>query len=182
MTTRSGYWRGALCLWLLGLAMPVRAQVAQIPIQGFNGIIALPSTIDKFYSDVPKILTKTSDGVEKLVPNGKHTPDGDRSLGHLAPGTSVVVRYTVKGIPSSSDETDRSATAASLKPNEGTITSVDQSKKRITVQFANGSTETFHSGHVAEESGYASNRSRVIVYSSNASGQRVAHFFKPAKH
>ena len=181
MSIQTTHWLVPLFVGLVTLTSPPTT-AAQAPINGFNATIALPSSVDKFYSDVNTLLVKTSDGVEHLVHVTKGTTvhGGTTSLDSLKPGTAVVVHYTVKGIQASADEIDRIGPEG-LRVNEGTVTSVDRTRKRITIAFSNGTTETLRlTQHAAEESdGEVNKGSRVIVYYSDESGQRVAHYFKP---
>jgi hypothetical protein len=62
-----------------------------------------------------------------------------------------------------------------LNINEGTVTRVDRDRKRITIRFANGTTEALQS-----DNSFTPHSSRVKVSYLNQSGQRVARFFKPA--
>jgi hypothetical protein len=57
--------------------------------------------------------------------------------------------------------------------NEGVVTNVDRSSKRITIRFAGGSTETLRLTR-------STSGGRVIVYYPDRSGQQAAHYFKPA--
>jgi len=154
----------------------------QVPIHGLTGTIALPDNVDKLYSGVNTLVVKTSDGIEHVVHVTKATKvHGAASLGTLTPGTPVVVHYTVKGIETSAVEIDRLGPDG-LKQNEGTVTNVDRRNKRISIRFANGTTETLRLTRYAADGSDRHTRrgSRVIVYYVNESGQRVAHYFKPA--
>jgi hypothetical protein len=167
-------------VWALTVALRAVAG-DQPPIHGVTGTIALPATVDKFYSDMNKLVVKTSDGVERVVTVTKGTKvHGGTSLDGLTPGTPVVVHYTVKGINASAVEIDRLGPDG-LKQNEGTVGSVDRKHKRITVRFANGTTETLRlTKNAADGSDRHTKRgSRVIVYYRDEAGQRVAHYFKP---
>ena len=67
-----------------------------------------------------------------------------------------------------------------MNVNEGTITSVDQGNKRITVRFADGTTEKLYlkrspADDPREPLGH---KNRAIVYHSDASGRRVTNYFK----
>jgi hypothetical protein len=181
MSIQTPYWLCPLFVGLVTLTAP-RTTAAQAPINGFNATIALPSSVDKFYSDVHTVLVKTSDGVEHRVHVTKGTTahGGPASLDSLKPGTAVAVHYTVKGIQASADEIDLIGPEG-LRVNEGTVTNVDRARKRITIAFSNGTRETLRlRQHVAEESDeHAPKSSRVIVYYPDESGQRVAHYFKP---
>lgn len=180
MSIHPGHWLGPLVCGLLALPAALMAGqgLVQIPIHDFSGTIALPESVDKFYSDVNKILVTTGSGINRVTrtSKGPKAHDGE-SLDNLKPGTAVVVHYTVKGILASADDTvgideDR-------RLNEGVVTSVDRSRKRITIRFANGMTETLRSARPAAPDSAARTRSRVVVYYPDESGRRVAHYFKP---
>jgi len=165
----------------LGLLTPTTARTAAAqterpPIHGFNATIALPETIEKFYSDLNTGLEKAGDGIDHLARATKGTKvrGGDAALEGLQPGSAVVVQYTVKGIKASADEARQIGPNGS-SINEGTVTRVDRSRKRITVRFANGATETLR----APDDSDTQRSSRVVVYRSDESGHRVARYFKP---
>jgi hypothetical protein len=173
-------------IWLaplfLGLLTPTTARTAAAqgetpPIHGFNATIALSETIEKFYSDVHIGLEKVGDGIEHLARATKGTKvrGGAAALEGLQPGTAVVVQYTVKGIRASADDEARQIGPNGSSVNEGTVMRVDPSRKRITVRFANGATETLR----APEDSDTQRSSRVVVYRSDESGHRVARYFKP---
>jgi hypothetical protein len=179
-------WIGPLSFGLILTAPHVagagQAGQVPIPIHGYTGTIALEGTVEQIYSEVGALLVKTGDGVDHLVHVPKGTPvHGSRSLDSLQPGATVVVHYTVKGIQSSADEIDRIAPDGGLKVNEGVVTGVNRAKKRITVKFADGSTQTLRlTRHASEYSGkHARRGSQVVVYYSDDSGQRTAHYFEP---
>lgn len=170
------YWLGPLFLGVLALAMPptATAQIMVPPNNGFNATIVLPSTIDAFYTGLNEGLEKTGEGIEHLTgANGTKVRKGVGSLDSLQPGTPVAVQYTVKGIQASADQTAQIAPTA-LNVNEGTVTKVDRYNGRVTIKYANGTTETLRSDNT-----FTRHSSRVIVYYADQSGRRVAHFFKP---
>jgi hypothetical protein len=172
------YWLGPLFLGAFTFATPAaEAQVLQPPPNnGFNATIALPSTIDAFWTGVDEGLEKAGDGINHLVGDTGHKVGrGSGSFDSLRPGTPVAVQYTVKGIQASPDWSAQ-AGPNGVTANEGTVTGVDRSRKQVTIKFANGGTETLHS-----DNSYTAHSSRVIVYYANESGRRVAHFFKPAR-
>jgi hypothetical protein len=185
MSIHTAFRLGPIFVGLLALAAPLMARAAagQAPIHGFNGTIALQGSVDRFYPDLNTLLVKTSDGIEHIVHLTEDTEvhGGSKSLDSLRPGTTVVVHYTVKGIQTSADEIDRIGPDG-LKVNEGIVTSVDRAKKRITIKFADGTTETLRlTRHAADDSeGHMRSGNRVVVYYSDESGQRIAHYFKPA--
>lgn len=176
MNNQHEYWLSAMFLGLLTL-MVARAAPGQImapPINGFNATIALPETIDSFYTGVNKGLEKAGDGLEHLTRSDQDAKMRGGSLDALLPGTSVVVQYLVKGIQASAPDRTQPATEHPPTPNEGIIVKVDHGKERITVRFAAGATETFRAAHQSEP-----DDTRVIVYRASEPSPRTAHFFKP---
>src|SRR5262245_43584492 len=101
---------------LMLLPLPLRAGqgVVQVPIHGFTGTIATPESVDRFYSDLNKTLEKTGDAFDRLAPKSPTVKSDDTSLESLRPGTTVAVRYLVKGVAASD--------------TEGIVTSVDRSR------------------------------------------------------
>jgi hypothetical protein len=169
MTTHPGLWIRPLLVGSLLFAAPFSAGAqVQVPIPGVTGSLGLSSSIDKFYSDVNMLLEKTGEGLGHVVRKTDDTTDraSARSLEGLQPGTPVVVQYTVKGVPTSADPA-----------NESTVTRVDRDRKRITVTFRDGGTETLR---LAEHGPFSEDhpRSRVVVYHRDASGRNVAAYFK----
>src|SRR5262245_39568583 len=170
------FWLGLL-VGAFTMATPaVEAQVLQPPPNnGFNATIALPSTIDAFWTGVDEGLEKAGDGLDHLVGDAGHkVRQGSGSLESLRPGTPVAVQYAVKGVQASPDLTAL-AGPSGVTANEGTVTSVDRGRKQITIKFANGGTETLHS-----DNSFTAHSSRVIVYYADESGRPVARLFKPA--
>jgi hypothetical protein len=93
----------------------------------------------------------------------------------------VVVHYTVDGSEPVAHEIDRLDNEG-LEITEGVVTRINQGRRQITVRYDNGKTETFRlTERAAAESRVDSNataQSRVMIYYSNESGQKVAHFFR----
>jgi hypothetical protein len=171
------FWLGPLLFGAFALAMPtVEAQVLQPPPNnGFNATIALPSTIDAFWTGVNEGLEKAGEGLDALTGDtGTNAGKGIGSFESLRPGTPVAVQYAVKGIevsPRWNSQTAPNGTGI----NEGTVTGVDRSSKRITITFANGATETLRS-----DNSFTAHSSRVVVHYADESGRHVARLFKPA--
>ena len=171
------FWLGPLLFGAFALGTPTAgAQVLQPPPNnGFNATIALPSTIDAFWTGVNEGLEKAGDGLDALTGDtGTKVGKGIGSFESLRPGTPVAVQYAVKGIQASPRwNTQSGPNGANI--NEGTVTGVDRSRKRITIKFANGGTETLRS-----DNSFTAHSSRVIVHYADESGRHVARFFKPA--
>lgn len=170
------YWLGPLFVGVSALAMPptATAQIFVPPNNGFNATIALPSTIDAFWTGVNEGLEKAGDGLDDLAgAKGTKVRKGMGSLDSLQPGMPVAVQYTVKGIQASADASGQISQGSNV--NEGTVTRVDRDNRKVTIKYANGSTETLRS-----DNRFTGHSSRVIVFFADQSGRRVAHFFKPA--
>lgn len=106
--------------------------------------------------------------VEAQVP--QPPPNNGFNATIALPSTIVAVRYAVKGIQASPDWQPNGANI-----NEGRVTRVDRGRKQITIEYANGGTETLHS-----DNSFTAHSSRVIVYYADESGRQVTRFFKPA--
>ena len=172
MNTRHAYWLGAL---FLGLATPLMA--GQVPIHGVTGTIALPENVDNFYSGLNKALAKTNDGIHHISRQKKTRVDGRAaSLDGLQPGAAVVVHYTVKGIQTSANPID-AIRGNGVTPNDGIVMKVDRQRNHITIEFADGTTETLRITHDQLDDSNA-RRSRMIVYYSDVSGRKVSRYFK----
>jgi hypothetical protein len=175
MSIQQRFWLGPLLLGAFAIATPTAdAQILVPPNNGFNATIALPSTIDAFWTGVNEGLDKAGDGLDHLVgAKGPRVGKGVGSLDSLRPGTPVAVQYTVKGIQASADAADQIGQDGA-KANEGVVTKVDRGKKEITIKFADGQTQKLES-----ENSFTAHSSRAIVYYRDESGRKVAHYFKP---
>jgi hypothetical protein len=170
------FWLGPLLFGAFAIATSTaEAQILQPPPNnGFNATIALPSTIDAFWTGVNEGLEKAGDGLDALTGDGTKVGKGSGSFESLRPGMPVAVQYAVNGIQASPRwNTQTSSNGANI--NEGTLTRVDYSRKQITITYANGATETLHS-----DNSFSAHSSRVIVHYADESGRQVARFFKPA--
>jgi hypothetical protein len=176
MSIQQRLWLGPLLLGAFAIATPTAdAQILVPPNNGFNATIALPSTVDAFWTGVNEGLEKAGDGLDHLVDGkGPGMRKGAGSLDSLRPGTPVAVQYMVKGIQASTDGASQIGVDTS-GANEGVITKVDRGKKEVTVRFADGQTQKLES-----ENSFTSHSSRAILYYRDESGRRVAHYFKPA--
>ncbi len=149
-----------------------------VPIHGHTGTLALPGNVDQIYDGAGKIVVATEDGVRHVFGVGAGTKvHGADTLASLSRGTPVVVHYTMKGDVATSDEID-SLAAGGLKTTEGVVTAVDRVRKTITVKYPSGTSETLRlTTHAVSENGAFKGR-RVIVYYTDESGQKIAHYFK----
>lgn len=164
---------------LLTFSALTAAQRAGVPIHGVTGTLALPGNVDKIYDGVNTLVVKTIDGTNHVIRVDKATKvhGGAEALASLQHGTPVVVHYTMSGDQVASDEIDRVGEGG-LENNEGTVTAVDRVHKTVTVKYATGATERLRLTHHAAIEGTPAKGNRVIVYYTNESGEKVAHYFK----
>jgi len=176
--------------WLLGVAIVVLVSGMPVPAsaQGpppVQGTIALEGAIKTFYRTANTIIVTTIDGVEHvyhfmkgLVVHGEKAHGVD-ALEGLREGTTLVVHYTVQGGEESAREIGRIRGDEGLKVTEGGVTRIDHARKRITIRFDHGKTETLRlTDRAAAESAKEVGATKVVVYYSDENGQKVAHYFK----
>ncbi len=173
----------------LALGAHGNAEQPQIPVQGVTGTIATEGTIQDIDEAGHKILVKAADGIERLFHLGGRStvhggdPAGDETLRALKKGTHVVVHYTKNGDTLTAEEIDR-LDAEGLKQMEGKVTSVNRSKRTISIKLANGTTQVLRlSERAAADVGTDVDRTSdgtatIIVYYNNEAGQPVVHYFK----
>jgi len=152
---------------------------AGVPLWGHTRTLALPSSVDKFYSDINKIAVKTTGALT----SGSHDTGGakareGKSLDNLTPGTRVVVHYAVEGIDASASDITR-AGPDGVPINEGVVTSVDRSRNLISIALTHGGNQALRLASHAPQSPDGHVHSRVVVYTADAAGHPVPHYFKP---
>jgi hypothetical protein len=175
----------ALVLSLLATASSsAQEQVAPYPgATPGTGTIGLDGTVDKFYATTHGAIVKTADGVRHLVHLTDRTAvHGTRaaedSFGELEEGSHVVVHYVTEGDRKTALEIDRVGDGG-LSLIEGTVKHIDRAGKTLTIQLADGSSNTLRlTDRAARDVGKTVKRGRVIVYYSDEGGERVAHYFK----
>jgi len=168
---------------LLGAAVPVPlAAQSPPPVQG---TIALEGTMTKFYRGVNALVVTTIDGAEHvyrfaktLVVHGGQG-SGPEALEGLRPGVKVVVHYRINGGEEAVEEIDRVADEG-LKIIEGVVVRLDRRHKRITLKLDDGTTDILRLTDRAatETNDGIKDSTKVTVYYSDESGQKVAHYFK----
>jgi hypothetical protein len=172
---------------LLNPSEPLSAQTPP-PVQG---TIALEGRMKEFYRAANVIIVTTMDGVDHMyqftknlvVHGGKGS--GVDALAGLQEGNMVVVHYTVSGDQALAQEIDRFGDEG-LKITEGRVTHIDRRRKEITITFDSGKTETLRmTERAAADSATGVNdtgldASKVVVYYSDESGRKVAHYFRKA--
>lgn len=188
---RGGMTQLALVLASLMIgASSAPAQVESLPpapypgaTPGTVGTIGLDGTVDKFYATTHGAIVKTADGVRHLVHltdrTAVHgTQAGEDSLGALAEGSHVVVHYVTEGDRKTALEIDRVGDGG-LSLIEGTVKHIDRAGKTLTIQLADGSSNTLRlTDRAAHDVGKSVKRGRVVVYYRDEGGERVAHYFK----
>jgi hypothetical protein len=156
---------------LSAIASPAAAQTTAtgvglpyVWIQGHTGIIQEKINTDQMYAGVNRILDTL--GVGGTRSTKLYRMDALESMG-VERGMPVVVHSAVKD-------------AGGLASTDGRVTSVDRVHGRITVQYRDGRSEKLRlTQHSATNAGTLEAKGRrVIVYSSNKSGQQTAQYFK----
>lgn len=158
------------------------------PIQGVTGTVAVEGTVTKEYDAAHTVVVAAVDGTEHVFHFAKGLlihgsgKSGEEALRGLHTGTSVVVHYTVSGSDKTAHELDVVG-GQGLKVTEGIVTRVDRSRKQITIRFDSGTTETLSltdraAADVGKDVDAAAGTTRIAVYYTDASGQRVVHFFR----
>jgi hypothetical protein len=155
-----------------------------------NEPVATEGTIKQFYSGLNVVVVKTMDGVEHvyhftkdLIVHGGKKPGVD-ALEDLQEGTTVVIHYSTSGTKASAEEIDLVG-GEGIKIAEGMVADIDRRKQEITIKFVNGQTETLQmtSRAAAEREavdGSIGKQTRIVVYYSDETGRKVAHYFKRA--
>lgn len=181
---------GATCGWVTALAVGL----ASVTVHAQNRPplpqepIATEGTVKQFYRGLNVVVVKTMDGIEHvyqftkdLVVHGGKKPGVD-ALEDLHEGTTVVIHYSTGGETASAEEIDLLGDEG-LRITEGVVTDINRRDKEITITFANGKTETLQmTGRAAVESAFidasSGRRTRIVVYYSDETGRKVAHYFK----
>ena len=153
---------------LLTIASSAAAQNAAgfgtpfVPIHGHTGIIQEPINTAEMYAGVNRIADVLDLASRKPAKIYKM-----EALGNIDRGMPVTVQYA--------DDT-----ANAVATSEGTVTSVDRVHGRIGVKYDDGRSETLRvTEHPAPSSGtFEVKGKRVVVSSSNKSGQQVLQYFK----
>ena len=146
--------------------------------------IALEGTMKAFYRGANVLVVTTMDGVEhvyhvtkNLIVHGGKTPGVD-ALADLSEGTPIVIHRRLNDEQASAEEIDVLGDEG-LKITEGRVTQIDRRKKEITIQYANGKTETLQlTARAAAESGASADESDedLVIYYADEHGHKVAHY------
>ena len=174
--------------FLVGLALAGSIALGAQTSPPVRGTVALQGTVKKVYRAANTVIITTIDGVEHvyhftkdLVVHGGKSGGVD-ALEGLREGTTVVVHYTTEGADQSAREIDRIGDEG-LRVTEGVVTRISRGRKQITIRFDDGKTETFRltnraAAEVGNSSDVGAGSAKVVVYYSNDTGHKVAHFFK----
>ena len=155
-------------------------------------VTATHGTITKIDTAAKTIAIKTADGTEHLLHWTKDTTvHGARaadaaakdSWHGLKEGSEVVAHSTKRGTEDTAVEVDHLGDQG-LHKTEGTVEKIDRGGKKLVVKTGDGTEHTFTlTGHAAADGGTdvakgAEKGSKVIVYSTEDSGKKIAHFFE----
>lgn len=178
-------WMLAACVTLVWVPL---ASAQSQPVPGVTGTVATEGTVEQEYKGANAVIVKTKDGVEHVFNAAKglvvHGNKGaGEPLADLREGQQVVIHYTTGGAGDTAQEIDRVG-ADGLQTTEGTVIDINRARKQITVRFENRTTETFRlTDRAAADAGKgidASGDTKVIIYYTDESGRKVAHYFRKA--
>lgn len=161
-----------------------------------DAVSAVHGTVDKIDSGTKTVVVKTADGAKhSFVFTEKTTVHGAEDVGRgseeagkeswhgISKGSEVVVHYSKTGTEDTAVEVDKVGKDG-LKATEGTVKAIDRGGKTVVVKTADGAEETFHlSERATVDAGKGVGKgvtkgSKVVVYSSEETGKKVAHFFE----
>jgi hypothetical protein len=149
-------------------------------------------TITKIDKAAKTMAIKTADGTEHVFHLADNTAvHGVRasdvaakdSWRGLKEGSEVVAHSTERGSEDTAVEIDKLGDNG-LKKTEGTIKEIDRGGRKLVIESADGTERTFKlSGHAAADGARdlpagAEKGTKVVVYSTEQAGERVAHFFE----
>jgi hypothetical protein len=159
------------------IASPALAQTAAgfgtpyVPIHGHTGIIQEPMNTAETYEGVNRIAVAIGLAAKRNAKVYKM-----ESVGNIERGMPITVQYAPESLASAIDPVDPNGVALA----EGRVTSVDRVRGRIGVRYTDGRSETLRvTEHGLPSSGSLEVKGkRVIVTTSNTSGQPVVQYFK----
>lgn len=155
-------------------------------------VTATHGVITKIDNGAKTVAVKTSDGTEHVfhwtkdtTVHGVQAADAAAkdSWHGLKEGSEVVAHSTKQGAEDTAVEVDKVGDKG-LQKTEGTVESIDRGGKKLVVKTADGTEHTFQlSGHAAADAGKdiaagTEKGAKVVVYSTETSGKKVAHFFE----
>ena len=159
------------------IASPALAQSAAnfgtpyVPIHGHTGIIQEPMNTAQTYEGVNAIAVALGMGRARNTKVYRM-----EAVGNIDRGMPVTVHYAPESLASAIDPIDSTGVAVA----EGRVTSVDRVHGRVGITYNDGRSETLRvSDHAASGSGTLDVKGRrVVVTTSNKSGQQVVQYFK----
>jgi hypothetical protein len=179
--------RTAIVVGGVVVALAVASPEAQSP-PPVDGTNALEGRMTKFYKGLNTLVVTTLDGVQHVYHSAKGlvvhggAGSGTDALAALQEGTTVVVHYRIEGGEESVDEIDRVADEG-LRVLEGTVIKLDRRRREITLRYGDRRTETLRLTDRATTEvpeGLDHGGVPVVIYYSDESGGKVAHFVKRA--
>jgi hypothetical protein len=164
---------------VLVLSLAAFAFAAEDVVEATHG------TISKIDRAAKTIAVKTADGTEHVFRWAKDTTvhgadvAATDSWHGLKEGSEVVAHTTKRGSEDTVVEVDKVGDKG-LHETEGTIKTVDRGGKTLVVKTADGTEDTFRlTGHAAADAGKdVESGSKVVVYSTESGGKKIAHFFE----
>jgi hypothetical protein len=155
-------------------------------------VTATHGTISKIDKTAHTIAIKTADGTEHVLHFAKDTTvhgasavdAGAKDSWHgLKEGSEVVAHSAKRGGEDTAVEVDKVGDQG-LSKTEGTVKEIDRAGKKLVVETADGTEHTFQlTGHAASDAGAdmasgTEKGTKVVVYSTESAGKKVAHFFE----
>jgi hypothetical protein len=166
--------------------------LASVSFAAEDVVTATHGTISKIDKAGKTISVKTADGTEHVFHWTKDTSvhgvkatdaAAKDSWRGLKEGSEVVAHSTGHGGEDTALEIDKVGDNG-LHKTEGTVKDFDRASKKLVIQTADGTDHTFQlTGHAAEDAGKdlaagTEKGTKVVVYSSETSGRKIAHFFE----
>ncbi len=152
-------------------------------------VTVVRGTVEKVDSTSKTVVVKMADGtkhtflfLKTTTVHGADVSSKDSWHG-IKEGSDVVAHYTKRGTEETAVEVDRVGKDG-LKQTKGTIKEIDRGGRKMVVVTADGTEETFRlTGRAAKDAGKdiaegSEKGSKVVVYSSEEAGKKVAHFFE----
>jgi len=174
----------------IGIAILVMS-LASLAFAVEHVVTATHGTITKIDKGAKTLAIKTADGTEHVFHWAKDTTVHGVQASEVAKdswrglkeGSEVVAHSTKRGTEDTAVEIDKVGDAG-LTKTEGTIKEIDRGGKKLVIESADGTDRTFTlTGHAAADGGKevaagAEKGTKVVVYSTEEAGKKVAHFFE----
>ena len=164
-----------------------------MPAFGAEDLVqAIHGTVESVGSAGKTVVVKTAEGTKLTLEAGKSTAvfgfEGAESVATggfrgVATGAEVVAHYSVKGVKYTALSIHKVG-ATGLRATEATVQSIDHAGKVMAVKTADGTVDTYKladhaTATAAKETGKGiATGVKVIVYSSETAGLKVAHFVR----